>query len=264
MTSSVVSPVRYWSVIVLTGALAGLLSGLFGIGGGLIIVPMLTGLLKLEHRVAVGTSLAAIVFPALAGVYGYLQHGEVNWLAGLIIAVASACGTVLGGWIANRVSTVFLKWIFVVFLIIGAIQLILEAPSRHGVLHWNPGVVVGFLILGLVAGTAARLVGIGGGIIMVPAMIVLFGMNDLVAKGTSLLAMIPASITGTTSNYRQAKLDVKAALGVGIVAACTSLAGVALAAALNARAAGWTLAVFIVIMAARMAWQNIRATTNQH
>lgn len=259
MANQTVSARRYWTIIVLTGAVAGVLSGLFGIGGGLIIVPMLVGLLRMEHRVATGTSLAAIVFPAATGVFGYLQHGQVNWGAGLIIAVASACGTIIGGWISKRVSTVSLKWIFVVFLLIGAVQVVLEVPSRADHLQWNFGAVIGFLALGLVAGIAARLVGIGGGVIMVPVMIVLFGMNDLIAKGTSLLSMIPASITGTVGNIKQQRVDLKAACGVGIVAACTSLVGVWLAATINAHTAGWLLAAFMVVMAIRMVLQNLKA-----
>ena len=94
-------------------------------------------------------------------------------------------------------------------------RLFFEVPSRGAELVLSPGVVIALVGLGLVMGVASGLFGIGGGVILVPVLIAFFGIGDLLAKGTSLLAMIPTSITGSVANIRAGMVRLGDGLIVG-------------------------------------------------
>ena len=86
------------------GLLAGLMSGLFGVGGGTVIVPLLVLILGFDQRLAAGTSLAAIVPTATVGVISYAVHDSVAWIPALILAVGAVGGAQLGTWLLPRVA----------------------------------------------------------------------------------------------------------------------------------------------------------------
>ena len=112
------------------GLLAGLLSGLFGVGGGTVIVPLLVLALGFDQRFAAGTSLAAIVPTATVGVISYALHGSVAWIPALILAAGAVVGAQIGTWLLPRVSLTALRWCFVAFLVAVIISLFIVIPSR--------------------------------------------------------------------------------------------------------------------------------------
>ena len=105
-----------------------------------------------------------------------------------------------------------------------AVRLFFELPSRETDLVYSPAAVIGLVLVGVVMGIASGLFGIGGGVILVPLLISFFGFGDLLAKGTSLLAMIPTSITGsnTAGSRRTGSLDLR---GRAPLAVCDSCSG---------------------------------------
>jgi uncharacterized membrane protein YfcA len=111
------------------GLVAGTFAGLFGVGGGVLIVPALIFLAKFPIKVALGTSLGAIaILPVgLLGAYTYYRHGNLNLKASLLIA----CGIFLGAWVGARVAQLVpaatLQRIFAVFILIMAVRLWLDA-----------------------------------------------------------------------------------------------------------------------------------------
>src|SRR4051812_43844539 len=157
------------------GLVAGLLSGLFGVGGGTVIVPLLVLLLRFDQRLAAGTSLAAIVPTATVGVISYAVTGSVAWIAALILAVGAVGGAQIGTWLLPRVSQVALRWAFVAFLAVVIVSLFLVIPSRDAVLEVNWITAIELVVLGVVTGTLAGLLGVGGGIIVVPVLVLVFG-----------------------------------------------------------------------------------------
>ena len=98
------------------------------------------------------------------------------------------------------------------------VSLFIVVPSRDAGLPLTVWSIVGLVVLGLVTGTVAGLIGVGGGIIVVPALMLIFGTSDLIAKGTSLLMMIPAAISGTVGNFRRGNVDSLAAALIGVAA----------------------------------------------
>ena len=234
------------------GVVSGVFSGLFGIGGGLIIVPGLVLVLGMDQRRAVGTSLVAIM-PAIAvGVASYAWVGNVD----LVAAVALAVGAVVGAQIGSRLLMVMKRrtaqWIFVGFVVIMVVQLVLVIPDRESPPVWNALTVAGLVALGLVAGVLSAILGIGGGGVVVPVLILAFGLSDLDAKGSSLAMMIPGVLSGVVANLRRHNVDVTAGLVVGAASMLTSPLGVWVAHLITAQAGSVLFALFLLFIGWRM------------
>ncbi|MFR8696774.1 MAG: sulfite exporter TauE/SafE family protein, partial [Bifidobacterium bifidum] len=103
-------------VLVIVGMIVGLLSGMFGIGGGTVIVPVLVWL-GLSQRHAAATSMLAIVPTSISGVISYATCGNVDWLAALLLFCGMFVGGQIGSWLLSRLPELVLRWIFVVFLV---------------------------------------------------------------------------------------------------------------------------------------------------
>ncbi len=109
--------------VVLLGLIAGVLSSLLGIGGGIVLVPGMIYLLNLPVDKAVGTSLAIILPTALMGVYRHSVYGNVNWKVALLIITGSVTGAYLGAWLSRFVPADILKKIFALFITLVAIKM---------------------------------------------------------------------------------------------------------------------------------------------
>src|SRR5690606_1535421 len=153
-------------------------------------------LLRFDQRRAAGTSLAAIVPTASVGVVSYALSGSVAWIAALILAAGAVAGAQIGSRLMPRISQRALRWGFVAFLLVVLVSLLVVIPSREAMfeLTWLSG--IGLVLTGMITGVIAGLIGVGGGVIVVPALMMIFGTSDLVAKGTSLLMMIPTAVSG--------------------------------------------------------------------
>lgn len=211
-------------VLVAVGLLVGVLSGMFGIGGGTVIVPALVWL-GLSQRNAAATSMLAIVPTAISGVVSYAAGGNVDWLAAALLFCGMFVGGQVGSWLLSRLPELALRWIFVVFLVFVVVDQVSFVPSRDHQITMTVATGVCMVLLGVVIGMLAGLLGIGGGALAVPALSILFGASDLIARGTSLLAMFPNSITTSVANLKRNLVHVKAALIIGLVAAVTAPLG---------------------------------------
>jgi uncharacterized protein len=187
----------------LAGLVAGLAGGLFGVGGGILLVPMLTGMFGLTQHQAHGTSLAAIGATAVAGLVVYAANGHVAWVTGAIMAVTSMLCAGLGARLAARTSHASLTRAFAVFLVLVAARLLWrapagsEAPALEGLLGAAAALGVGAAV-GLLAG----FMGVGGGILAVPALALLFGTSQQTAQGTSLALILVTAPVGAIEHRR--------------------------------------------------------------
>ncbi|OQS41392.1 sulfite exporter TauE/SafE family protein [Chromobacterium haemolyticum] len=156
------------------GAVAGFLAGLLGVGGGLVIVPVVLGVLSAaqlggDHaqHLAVGTSLAVMVFTSLSSVRAHHKKGAVDWRIVRAMAPAMVIGTLLGSLVAGAISGLALKWFFVGYAYLVAVQMFFNLkpqasrgmPSPAG--QWGAGGLIGMI---------SSWVGIGGGSMSVPFM----------------------------------------------------------------------------------------------
>ena len=189
-----------WLVYLGVGSVAGLLAGLLGVGGGLIIVPMLSALFTWQQlpspyilHLALGTSLATIVFTSLASVRAHHAHRAVNWSLFGRITPGIVSGTFFGTWLAAQLSTPFLKLFFVVFTFYVAAQMILDIkpkPTRQ-----LPG-FMGCSLAGGAIGFISSLVGIGGGSMSVP-FLSWCNVKMHNAIGTSAAIGFPIALSGS-------------------------------------------------------------------
>ena len=113
--------------------------------------------------------------------------------------------------------------------------------------------VMGLVLLGVVSGTLAGLLGVGGGIVIVPVLVTLFLVPDAVAKGTSLLVIVPTAVTGTLRNIRHRNVDLRVATAVGIAGVVSAFAGAQVAIEMAARVSSLLFGLLLVAVAARMA-----------
>lgn len=249
---------RVWKLLVI-GLLAGFFSGLFGVGGGIVIVPLLIMWLGSDPRLASGTSLTAILPTAVAGAIGYAARGDVDWLIALLLAGGAIVGSFVGSWLLSIINQGVLRWIFIAFQLTMAVQLFLLVPDRGASVPIDP--LMGLLIIGigLFTGIMSGLLGVGGGVIVVPLMMVIIGMGDLVAKGTSLIMMIPTAITGTVMNARRGNTDVRAALLMGALAIPASFLGIAVAVAIPPQLGSVLFAVLLLFTASQLAIRALKA-----
>lgn len=217
------SSVRFRHAAVV-GAAAGLLGGLFGVGGGLIIVPGLMGLAKMERRLAHGTSLAATLPIAAASLVTYLAHGNVDWAVAVFLAVGAIAGAVIGTHLLRVIPKRLLVIVFVVTVLATATRLLVGSDSG-GRAELTVVTALLLVVIGVLTGTLAGLLGIGGGVIMVPAMVVLLDMAPVVAKGTSVAVIVPTAAMGTVRNRRHANADIRAAAVVGAFGVVTAVIG---------------------------------------
>ncbi len=187
----------------LLGALAGTMAGLFGIGGGLVIVPVLIfsfGLQGISPEIAahlaVGTSLATIVFTSISSIRTHHQHGAVRWDLFRPMTVGIVVGAVLGAWTAALLSGPVLETIIGVFVILVALKMILEVNPKAG--RSVPG-KTGLGAAGGVIGWASAIFGIGGGTLTVPYLS-WCNVRMQQAVATSAACGFPIAIAGALAN----------------------------------------------------------------
>ena len=241
--------------VVFVGLAAGLLSGIFGVGGGVLIVPGLMLVAQMEQRRAHGTSLAAVLPIAITGLVTYLAYDNVDWWAATCLVAGALPGALLGTkWLATANKTV-LTWLFVAVALASAVRLFFGIDTSETATH-SAGLTIALVLVGFVSGVLAGLLGIGGGIVMVPALMLLGGISAVLAKGTSLAAIVPTSVMGTWRNRKSANVDVRAGATIGIAGAATAVVGGIIAEALPERAAAVSFAGLMVLVCARLVWSQ--------
>jgi uncharacterized protein len=250
-TTATTTPVPLGRAL-LIGLVAGLLSGSFGVGGGVLMVPAMVLVLGLDQRRASGTSLAAIVPIAVFGVAGFAVQDQIDYPAAVLLGIGAIVGAPVGARLIHRIPVARLRAAFAVVLFATAGRLLFELPDP--VLSDTISVTEGALVVlvGLASGVLAGLFGVGGGILMVPAQILILGIDPATAKGTSLLVIIPASISGTAQNLRLRNADVRLATVLGLSGVATSFAGAFIATRMSTTVAGLLFAALLTFSAVRM------------
>lgn len=247
--------------ILFVGLGAGFLSGIFGVGGGILIVPGLVFFAKMDQRRAHGTSLAAVLPISLASLITYWSHDHVDWHVALWLAIGAVGGAILGTKLLKTARHDVLSYGFATVLVVSAIRLYwtTSADGRTGL---TVVAAISLVAIGVATGTLAGLLGVGGGVIMIPAMVVLLGEMNVMAKGTSLAVIIPTSITGTIRNRKTANVDVKAALIVGLSGVVSAVVGGSLAADMSESLSNALFATLLLVVAAQMVYRERRVRSS--
>ncbi|WP_026460242.1 sulfite exporter TauE/SafE family protein [Schaalia suimastitidis] len=251
-TASPQSPAKAIVLVVITGVVAGFLSGLFGVGGGLIIVPALMAAFNMDQRRASATSLVAIILTAGVGMLTYAMNGYVSLVAALFLVAGALVGAQIGVYLLRKLPEWSLPWIFVGFVVVIIVSQQLHVPTRDAELILDAPRALGLIAVGILSGIFAGLVGVGGGGVIVPGLELLVGVGDLLARGTSLLVMIPTAVTGSWTNIKHGLADLKIGLLVGAIAAALTPVGAAVAKSVSPATGNILFACFLLVLVVNM------------
>lgn len=212
------------------GLVSSAFGGLVGLGGGVIAVPLMHTFLKLTQHQASATALLVVMFTGVSGTLTYALNNQVDWLAAALLIPSAMVGARLGALLARRLPEARLKKVFGYYLVFVSVLLVLKPYIPHvsePLQGWLQ--VVALVLAGLVAGTASGLLGVGGGTITVPVMVLLGGLEQHLAQGTSLMAMIPSAMVGTYTHYthRTLVLSLIPGLVIGALVGAALGSGVA-------------------------------------
>jgi uncharacterized membrane protein YfcA len=254
---------------ILLGVVTGILAGLFGIGGGLVIVPVLVFLFsahgfppELIMIMAVASSLATIIFTAISSVIAHHRLGSLSWAKVFRLSPAIMVGAALGAVVAKQISADSLRLILVVFLLYVGIQMALQLKPKAGEVQQSA-----FLdaLVGIVIGLLSAIVGIGGGTLTVPYLVYgRYTMQQAVAVASA--CGLPIALVGTIS-YVLLGLDdarlpenclgyvyLPAFLGTGLSSIFTAPIGAKLAHKIPAATLKRYFSLLLFIMAAKLMW----------
>lgn len=256
----------YLGKAAVVGLIAGLLSGGFGIGGGMVATPMTRMWLGLDPYMAIGTSLVLVAPTAIAGAMRYVKEGIYSKFLSRTCLVPAFIGTILGSLVCRHVNGHLLMMIVALLVALsgldfatGLVGRILDKFKKDGVKV--PSLApVGRLtsvaaLVGLTTGFLSGLVGIGGGFILVPAFVYIFGASIKEAIGTSLLTVAAVAIPGAIVHGFQDHVN----LGMAACMIVGSIPGARIGASISLRlkdsvlkrAFGIMLLVVSVIFAAK-------------
>lgn len=215
------------------GILVGLLGALLGIGGGMVIVPLLVFAWDYEPQLAIGTSVLVVLMNAVSGTWGYIRQKKVCVDAALKFAVATIPGAFLGSYAAEYLQGRLFYLVFGAFFVLAAINMYRKASKNAAgktagevpeVYNWKLGVLcsvgVGFL---------ASILGIGGGIVHVPFMVYVLNFPVHVAIATSTCILAVSSLAGLVSHAMLWHIVWTSGLAIGAGAFVGAQGGVALA-----------------------------------
>lgn len=284
-------PIAEMSVNILVllgmGAAVGFLSGMFGVGGGFLITPLLI-FYNIPPAVAVATGANQIVASSVSGVLSHLKRGGVDFKLGTVLLVGGIAGSILGVYLYSLFRSigqldVIVSILYVVFLgIVGGLMLVesvralrrartgqnttLRRPGQHTWVHKLPlkmrfkasrlyVSIIPVLALGAVIGMLAAIMGVGGGFIMVPAMIYLLKVPTNVVIGTSLFQIIfVAAFTTVVQAWANQTVDVMLALWLMIGGVAGAQYGARAGQKLRGEQLRAMLAILVLAVALRLAY----------
>jgi uncharacterized protein len=260
-----------WELLLpLLGFFIGVLAALTGVGGGIIIVPLLTLAYAFAPANAVGTSLLAILITAVAATVGYSHQKRIDYKTGLLLAATTVPGALLGAFLTSLTPPMILGLTFGVFLIFVALRLLVQAsrfgrnlPSHHSVEEtkfnlkaaWRKtrGRLVAGVALGFFGGVASGLLGVGGGVVLVPILCLVLELDIHVAVATSMFTMIATSISGAVQHYSLGNINFEYALLLGFGA----VVGAQLGAFASKRISGRNLQLIFALLLLAVSIQMI-------
>ena len=236
------------------GLTAGVVGGLFGVGGGLLIVPGLVLWLGFEQRRASATSLAIVVGSSTAAAARLAGDGSVEFETAAILFLGAIAGVWIGVRATGLIPNYWLARGFVAIILVSAVRLAFLAGKSEGgdaVLR-GAGEAALLIGIGVAAGMLASTIGVGGGVIYVPALATLIGLEQIAAQGTSLAVIMPTALLGSALHARAGRVDWRVAITAGAGAVLGALGGAEIALGLNDAVRRRLFAVFLMLVAVRM------------
>lgn len=211
------------------GAALGFFGGLFGIGGGIIVIPLLVLGFGMAQTVAQGTALVMMVPNLLIAWFRYQQRQPVAWRTALPLGALACLTTWLVAQFATGLAPDTLRTIFAVFLLLLALRMLLQAPARGQAAPRPPRDARLLPLVGLAGGSSMGLLGVGGGLVATPLFTGWLGQSQTRAQSLSLALVAPSSIIALLTYGSAGRVDWSIGLPLAFGGLFTVSAGVALA-----------------------------------
>lgn len=198
--------------LIILGAIVGLLSGFFGIGGGTILVPLLLAL-GYETKVAIGIAVVQMVFSSVYGSYLNKKNGSLDLSIVLYIAIGGFCGAMLSGGLASYFSDITLEVIFLLFATFALVRLFIKVEEHKEQRKLNKYLL---FFIGFLVGSVSMTIGVGGSLLIVPILIGFLHVDIKRAISAGLFFVIFSSVAGFISHYINGHIDVTTGLIIGV------------------------------------------------
>jgi uncharacterized membrane protein YfcA len=216
-----------------------------------------------QHR-AHATSLASFIVIATAGAISYGLAGDVDLRVGLAIGVGGVIGSVIGASVMHQMSARSLGIAFALVLVAAGVRMVFGGDPLPGTSEFEVTAQLAIALgIGLVSGLFAGLVGIGGGVVIVPATVLLLGLDQHVAQGTSLVAIVLTAIAGSVVNVRNRRVRLKDSMLIGAGGVVGTLIGSRLALGLDGQTLSVAFGCFVLVVAARSIYRIYRPKVDQ-
>lgn len=232
--------------LIASGLATGLGGGLASLGGGTILIPLLTEWLGMDQLEARGTAMATSGFTALSGALSYGLHGSVDWRTLLWTGLPALVCAPLAARISSAWPQPLLRRLFGIVMLFGALALIVKDTESGGFASAWP--LAWLLLVGVIAGSVAGIVGVSGGPVLAPLFVLGLGMPQALAQGSSLLARIPAIAGGVAENMRENAVSWRSLPLLAPSVITGTVIGSILAIHLPARGLHWLFAGLLVLL----------------
>ena len=264
---------EHFIINLIIGLIAGVLAGMFGIGGGVVIVPALVIFSQISLIEANGTSLAALLLPVgIFAVIAYYRAGFINIKIGLMVAAGLLIGVIFGSLLALSLQTSILKLCYGFFLLYVCwsffkpkelfdkyilkrkTNIIAQAEDAN-----NGRVPMYYLLLiGFLAGILSGMFGVGGGVVIVPFLILFMKFETKKAVGTSLLALLlPVGLPGVLLYYNAGHLNIAYAVPVALGLLIGAIFGAKITISLPTLIVKRIYSVFLLLVSINFIYQSI-------
>lgn len=241
----------------LLSAAIGLSLGLLGGGGSILTVPVLVYVLHVEAHQAIGVSLAVVGIASLVGAIRNYQRAQVDLPTVLLFAPSGIAGTFLGSQLTYLLSPSMLMVVFATIMIIVAVMMISKKDWQ--LTRANQQIVGKAILAGFMIGILTGFLGVGGGFLIVPALLFFGGLDIKKAIGTSLLIIFINCVTGLFSHLSHSSFDIPLTLTVTILAVTGTLIGTAISQRVAAANLNRWFAIFIFLVAIFLLVRNYAA-----
>ena len=211
------------------GATLGFVGGLFGIGGGIIVIPLLVLGFGLDQAVAQGTALVMMVPNLLIAWWRYNQRHPIALKTALQIGVLACTTTWLVAHLATRLPSDLMRMVFALFLLLVSLRMLRPTPASSASTVAKPRDLRYMPLVGVLGGSSMGLLGVGGGLVATPVLTGWFGQRQTVAQSLSLALVAPSSIIALMTYSGAHRVDWALGLPLAAGGLFTVSAGVALA-----------------------------------
>jgi uncharacterized membrane protein YfcA len=211
------------------GAALGFFGGLFGIGGGIIVIPLLVLGFGLDQAVAQGTALVMMVPNLLIAWLRYSQRHPVALKTALPIGALACLTTWLVAQFSTRLAPELMRTVFSIFLLVLSLRMLTQTPSRTPTLEHKPRDLRFMPLVGVIGGGSMGLLGVGGGLVATPIFNGWFAQPQTVAQSLSLALVAPSSIVALLTYNSAHRVDWSMGLPLAVGGLFTVSAGVAVA-----------------------------------